>query len=162
MQTPRPSGPSRGADLVELAEALGQPLLPWQQYVADHAHVVTETGRWAHKTAGVLVSRQSGKTHLLRMRILAGLLLWDERLVLATAQSREVALEMFRGVVEMFEDVPWLARQVKRVSRTNGKEELELVGGSRLKIVAPSEGGARGYSADLVIIDEARDRKSVV
>lgn len=160
VETPRPSGPSRGADLVELAEALGQPLLPWQQYVAEHAHVVTETGRWAHKTAGVLVSRQSGKTHLLRMRILAGLLLWDERLVLATAQSREVALEMFRGVVELFEDVPWLSRQVKRVSRTNGKEELELLGGARFKIVAPSEGGARGYSADLVIIDEARQHRT--
>jgi len=160
VQTPRPSGPSRGADLVELAEALGEPLLPWQQYVADAAHVVDENGRWKHRTAGVLISRQNGKTHLLRLRILAGLLLWDERLILATAQSREVALEMFRGVVEMFEDVPWLARQVKRVSRTNGKEELELVGGSRFKIVAPSEGGARGYSADLVIIDEARQHRT--
>jgi len=160
VQTPRPSGPSRGADLVELAEALGQPLLPWQEYVADAAHIVDDNGRWAHKTAGVLISRQNGKTHFLRMRILAGLLLWDERLILATAQSREVALEMFRGVVEMFEDVPWLSRQVKRVSRTNGKEELELLGGARFKIVAPSEGGARGYSADLVIIDEARQHRT--
>jgi phage terminase large subunit-like protein len=160
VQTPRPSGPSRGADLIDLAEALGQPLLPWQQYVADAAHVVDDRGRWKHSTAGVLISRQNGKTHLLRLRIIAGLLLWDERLVLATAQSREVALEMFRGVVEMFEDTPWLARQVKRVSRTNGKEELELLGGARFKIVAPSEGGARGYSADLVIIDEARQHRT--
>jgi phage terminase large subunit-like protein len=160
VSTPRPYGPSRGVDLVDLAVALGEPLLPWQQHVADAAHVVDDRGRWAHSTCGVLVSRQNGKSHLLRLRIIAGMLLWDERLILATAQSREVALETFRLVVETMESVPWLSRQVKRVSRTNGKEELELLGGARFKIVAPSEGGARGYSADLVIIDEARQHRT--
>ena len=160
METPPASGSSRGADLVDLANALGQPLLPWQEHVADRAHVVDARGRWAHKMAGVLVARQSGKSHLLRLRIIAGLLLWGEKLVLSTAQSREVALEGFRLVVETMEDYPWLTRQVKRVSRTNGKEELEVKGGGRFKIVAPTEGGARGYSADLVIVDEARQHRT--
>ena len=136
------------------------PLLPWQAHVADRAHVLDASGRWAHKTVGVLVARQNGKSHLLRLRILAGLLLWGEKLILSTAQSREVALEGFRLVVETMDDHPWLAKQIKRVSRTNGKEELEVKGGGRFKIVAPTEGGARGYSADLVIVDEARQHRT--
>ena len=160
METPRPSGPSRGADLVDLAAAVGQPLLPWQQYVAEAAHVVKPNGKWAHRTCGLLVSRQNGKSNLVRLRVLAGLLLWGEKLVLSTAQSREVALEQFRLVVELCEDVPWLARQVKKVSRTNGKEELLFNNGGRLKVVATTEGASRGFSADLIIVDEVRQHRT--
>ena len=68
------------------------PLMPWQKFVLDDSlkHV---NDQYIHKTVGVLVSRQCGKTHLLRMRILAGLFLFDERLQIATAQNRDVALE---------------------------------------------------------------------
>jgi len=106
------------------------------------------------------VSRQNGKSNLVRLRILAGLLLWGDKLVLSTAQSREVALEQFRLVVELCEDVPWLSKQIKKVSRTNGKEELEFKTGGRLKVVATTEGASRGFSADLVIVDEVRQHRT--
>jgi phage terminase large subunit-like protein len=133
------------------------PLLPWQQHIALNAHRVQDDGSWESRVCGVVVARQSGKTHLLRMRILAGLLLWGERLIVATAQSREVALETFRGVVEVAEGTPEISRQIRRVARTNGKEELELKNGARYRIVAPTPGGARGLTADLAIIDELRE-----
>jgi phage terminase large subunit-like protein len=151
---------SRAEDIIALAEALGMPLLPWQQHVCNNALKVKENGRWQHRTNVVLVARQSGKTHLLRMRILAGLLLWDERLIIATAQSREVALETFRSVVDIAQNTPWIASEIKRVSVTNGKEELELKNGARYKIVAPTAGGPRGLTADLAIIDELREHAS--
>jgi len=157
VETPPPDGPSRGHDLIDLAEVLGQPLLPWQRHVALAAHHVDDDGAWSSRTVSVVVARQSGKTHLLRLRILAGLLLWGERLVVATAQSREVALETFRGVVDLAESTPDVSRLIKRVARTNGKEELELKNGSRYRIVAPTSGGARGLTADCAIIDELRE-----
>lgn len=135
------------------------PLLPWQQHVCKNALAVNPKG-WQHRTNVILVARQSGKTHLLRMRILAGLLLWDEKLIIATAQSREVALETFRSVVEIVQQTPWIATEIKRVSVTNGKEELELKNGARYKIVAPTAGGPRGLTADLCIIDELREHSS--
>jgi phage terminase large subunit-like protein len=135
------------------------PLLPWQSHVAHRAHAVGDDGRWQSRVVAVVVARQSGKTHLLRLRILAGLLLWGERLIVATAQSREVALETFRGVLEIAESHPEVSRLIKRVARTNGKEELELKNGSRYRIVAPTSGGARGLTADLAMIDELREHK---
>ena len=163
-QTPRLEAKSsttrtRAGDLIGLAEALDIPLLPWQKHVAKHALAVNKNG-WKHRTNVVLVARQSGKTHLLRMRILAGLLLWDEKLIIATAQSRDVALETFRSVVELAQNTPWIATEIKRVSVTNGKEELELKNGARYKIVAPTAGGPRGLTADLCIIDELREHST--
>lgn len=158
--TPRPDLPSRGADVVELAEAIGEPLLPWQATVMDRAHVVQPDGTWAHSTVAVVVARQSGKTHAARMRVLAGLFLWGERLWLGTAQSREVALETFRAVVETVQRVPWLADEVASVRFTNGQEELRLKSGARYKIVAPTPGAARGLSVDGLLLDEARELRN--
>jgi phage terminase large subunit-like protein len=49
---------------------------------------------------------------------------------------------------------------VRRIVRSYGREELELTNGCRYKIVAPTPGGARGLTANLVIIDELREHKT--
>jgi phage terminase large subunit-like protein len=164
IQTPRLETPHNdpagvGVQVTQLAEELGVPLLPWQAHVIERA-CSGAPGAWDHTTVGLVVSRQQGKSHLLRMRILAGLLLWDERLIVATAQSREVALETFRGVVEMLEGHPKFVGQIKSVLRSYGREELLLRNGCRYRLVAPTAGGARGFTANLAIIDELREHKT--
>ena len=156
IQTPELDLESRGHQVADLAKQIGVPLLPWQEHVITQAAKVRPNGKWAHKTNGVLVARQNGKTHLLRMRILAGLFLWDEKLIIATAQNRDIALETFRLVADTIEDNGFLADQVKFIRKANGQEEITTKSGNRYKIVAPNS-GARGMSADLVIIDEARE-----
>jgi phage terminase large subunit-like protein len=158
LQTPWSDRDGVGQQLVDLAADLGVPLLPWQANVAMRAHAGAP-GDWDHRVVGVTVARQNGKSHLLRMRILAGLLLWDERLIVATAQSREVALETFRGVVDLLESSPKYVAQVKSVIRSYGREELTLRNGNRYRLVAPTAGGARGFSANLAIIDELREHR---
>jgi phage terminase large subunit-like protein len=148
-----------GQQLVDLADDFGVPLLPWQALIAEKAHAGAP-GDWDHRVVGVTVARQNGKSHLLRMRILAGLLLWDERLIVATAQSREVALETFRGVVELLEQHPKHVMAIKGVTRSYGREELVMRNGCRYRLVAPTAGGARGFSAHLAIIDELREHKT--
>jgi phage terminase large subunit-like protein len=148
-----------GQQLIDLAAEFGVPLLPWQALIAERAHAGAP-GAWEHRTVGVTVARQNGKSHLLRMRILAGLLLWDERLIVATAQSREVALETFRGVVYLLESHPKFVAQIKTVTRSYGREELVMRNGCRYRLVAPTAGGARGFSANLAIIDELREHKT--
>ena len=148
-----------GQQLIDLAAEFGVPLLPWQALIAERAHAGAP-GAWEHRTVGVTVARQNGKSHLLRMRILAGLLLWDERLIVATAQSREVALETFRGVVDLLESHPKYVAQIKSVTRSYGREELVMRNGCRYRLVAPTAGGARGFSAHLAIIDELREHKT--
>jgi len=151
--------PSKGLEVRQFAEAIGMPLMPWQEYVINEASK-HNNNQWRARTVGVLVARQNGKTHLLRMRILAGLFLWDEKLQIATAQNRDIALETFRSVVENIDAFPWLAKKVKQVVRANGREEILLKNGNRYKIIAPSPGAARGLTATTVYLDEARQHKT--
>jgi phage terminase large subunit-like protein len=159
LESPASDLPGVGQQLVDLAAEFGVPLLPWQVLIAERAHAGAP-GAWEHRTVGVTVARQNGKSHLLRMRILAGLLLWDERLIVATAQSREVALETFRGVVGLLESHPKYVMQIKSVTRSYGREELVMRNGCRYRLVAPTAGGARGFSASLAVIDELREHKT--
>jgi phage terminase large subunit-like protein len=151
--------PSRGHEVAEFAKAIGMPLMPWQEYAIEEACRVKDD-KWASKTVGVLVARQNGKTHLLRMRILAGLFLWNERLQVATAQNRDIALETFRAVVDLIDGFSWLRKEVKSITRANGREEILLKNGCRYKVLAPTPGSARGLSVDTVYLDEVRQHKT--
>jgi phage terminase large subunit-like protein len=156
IQTPELDLPSRGHEVIELAKQIGVPLLPWQEHVILQASKVRPNGKPAHKSCCTVIARQNGKSHLLRMRILAGLFLWNDKLIIATAQNRDIALETFRLVADTIENNQFLIDQIKHIRKANGQEEIVTKTGNRYKIVAPNS-GARGMSADLVVIDEARE-----
>ena len=142
--------------MIDLADALGLPLLPWQEYAITNACRM-RGNKWAANTVGVLVARQSGKTHLSRMRIITGLFVWGERSIIAMSQNRALSLDTFRKVVEVVDGTPWLRQEVKRISKTNGQEMLELKNGAQYAIVAANRDGPRGRTADLLYVDELRE-----
>lgn len=136
------------------------PLLPWQEYAINELCRVKENGNWAAPTGVVLVARQSGKTHLMRMRMLAGLYLWDEKLQVNMAQNRDIALETFRALIEIIDSFSWLRKEVKSITRANGREEIAMKNGCRLKVLAPTAGSSRGLSVATCYIDEIRQMKT--
>ena len=158
VETPNPKAPSMASEVEAFAEAIGFPLLPWQSHLFEHALKVDKRGKWRHTEVSAVVSRQQGKTHAQRMRILAGLYLFGEKEIAATAQDRQLARDTFRQVVEVIEKTPELQREVKTIRWANGQEELVLKTGQRYRIVAPTPSAARGYSNDLVLIDEVREQ----
>lgn len=160
IETPNPKGATLGDQVGAFADAIGLPLLPWQQHLFDHALKLHggRRGKWRHTEVAAVVSRQQGKTHAQRMRVLAGLFLFGEREIAGTAQDRQLARDTFRQVVEVVEGTPELSREVKTVRWANGQEELVLKTGQRYRIVAPTASAARGYSNDLVLIDEVREQ----
>jgi len=136
------------------------PLLEWQKYFLNEALKVDDQNNFVYRQALLIVARQNGKTHLLRMRILAGLYLFDEELQVATAQNRDLSLETFRKVIDVIDNFDWLRKKVKHITRANGREEIQLKNGCRYKIIAPNSSGARGLSADVTYIDEIRQHKT--
>lgn len=161
LQTTPIASQTKGHEVVEFAKQIGMPLLPWQENVILETSKIKEDGSFQHKTNLIIAARQNGKTHLLRMRILAGLYLWDEKLQVATAQNRDLSLETFRQVIEVVDNFDWLRRKVKHITRANGREEIEIKGsGCRYKIIAPTAGAARGLSSDTVYLDEVRQHKT--
>lgn len=142
-------------EVSELADAVGMPLMEWQKYVLHHGLMVRDDGKLARRTNGVLVARQNGKSHLMRMLLLWSLFV-DDQTWLSMAQNRALALEQFEQAVAIVESFDWLRRRVRKLSKTNGKEFIELDTGAKWSVVAATKDGARGYTGNLWI-DELRD-----
>jgi phage terminase large subunit-like protein len=157
IQTPPLKGASRIAEVVDLAKKIGMPLLPWQEYVLEDMLKVDTQGNFQRKSNLLLCARQVGKTHLARMRILAGLFLFKERNIIAMSSNRNMALDTFRQVANTIEDNDFLKAQVRQIRYANGQESITLLDGARYEIVAATRDGSRGKTADFLYIDELRE-----
>jgi hypothetical protein len=159
--TPPVGRRGRGLEAITFAtEILGIDLMPWQRYVLDRACRTAAGGRWAIRTLLVIVARQNGKSFLTAVRILAGMWLWGERLIIGASQSRDVSIDAWRITIEIAENAEL---PITKVLRTTGREELQITRPDglvcRYKVVSSTPGGARGLSADLVVLDELREAK---
>jgi len=149
---------SKGYEIRDLANQLGEPLMPWQELVVNESMKLKDDGRWAFPQVGVLVARQQGKSHLMRLRILWGLVS-GEKLQILSAHKLAVSLEHFNQVVDTIEQHEFLSSQLKRIRRTNGQEEIQFLNGARFKVVANNAAG-RGYAgAETIYLDELREHK---
>jgi hypothetical protein len=146
---------SAGAEAVELAASAGLILDDWQQHILHVALGERENGKWAAFEVGLIVGRQNGKGAILEARELAGLFLFGEQLILHSAHEFKTAAEAFRRVLSLVQNTPDLEKLVKQVRTSHGDEGIELRSGARLRFVARSTGSGRGFSGDVVILDEA-------
>jgi hypothetical protein len=146
---------SAGTEAIELARMAGLVLDDWQQHVLEVALGERADGKWSAFEVGMIVGRQNGKGAVLEARELAGLFLFGEQLILHSAHEFKTAQEAFRRVLALIQNTPDLDKLVARVRTSHGEEGVELKSGARLRFVARSTGSGRGFSGDLVILDEA-------
>jgi hypothetical protein len=146
---------SKGEDAVDLAGLAGLVLDDWQQDILEDALAVRADEKWAAFETGLIVPRQNGKGAVLEALELHALFREpDCRLILHSAHEFKTAKEAFRRIVGLIDSNPKLKSRAT-VRYTTGEEGVELDDGSRLKFVARSSGSGRGFSGDLVILDEA-------
>jgi hypothetical protein len=149
------SATSAGTETAELAASAGLILDDWQRHILDIALGERPDGKWSAFEVGLIVGRQNGKGAVLEARELAGLFLFGEQLILHSAHEFKTAQEAFRRVLALVQNTPDLDRRVARVRTSHGEEGIELRSGARLRFVARSTGSGRGFSGDVVILDEA-------
>src|SRR4029079_8353389 len=140
-------------DAAELARLAGLPLDPWQD------EIITESSRstsdtWAAFEVVAMVPRQNGKSYLVPARALAGARLYGERLILYSAHEYRTAQETWRLMRDVCE-TDAIAKHVKRVRVTAGREQIEFHNGARFKMIARTRTSGRGFSPDCLIMDEA-------
>lgn len=140
-----------------LAASAGLLLDPWQEYVLDQGLGRRDDGMWAAFEVALIVSRQNGKGSILEALELAALFLDDfgANLVLHSAHEFKTASEAFLRIRSLVEGNPVFERRVERIRTGAGSEAIEMKNGKRLRFIARSKGSGRGFSADLVILDEA-------
>ena len=163
LHSPWLKGESKGAQVAQLAERIGQPLLEWQKLILDDMLTMDKQGMFIRKTSLLLIARQSGKSHLARMRCLAGLFMFGEKDILIMSSNRGMAMKSFNIMADIIERNDWMRAQLKDgdpkkgIRRTNGDERIILASGAQLEVRAATSDGARGMTADFLWIDELRE-----
>lgn len=143
-------------DVSDLCSAFGLTLDEWQEDVLRAALGERSDGRWAARQVGCSTPRQNGKTMLIVARVLSGLLLFDEQLIIVSAHRQDTARETFFRLVQIIDDNPALAERVDFIARSEMREFIRLKSGQEVRFKARSAGSGRGFSSDCLLLDEAQ------
>jgi phage terminase large subunit-like protein len=148
---------SEGDRVADLAARAGLHLDDWERWVLDQGLGRAADGKWAAFETALIVARQNGKGAILEALELAALYLdnFGVDLILHSAHEFKTASEAFRRIQARIENHPQFSRRVRQVYLQRGAESIEMRNGKRLRFIARSSGSGRGFSADLVILDEA-------
>jgi phage terminase large subunit-like protein len=157
LHSPYLKGKSLIGDVEDLCKIVGMPLLPWQKFVLTDMLRIDSKGKFIRRTCLALGARQNGKTHMVRMLILAHLIKWDSRNILIMSSNRSMALDTFRQIAYLLESNDHLKGFVKQIRYANGTESIEMIDGTRLDVVAATRDGSRGRTEDFLYIDELRE-----
>jgi hypothetical protein len=146
-----------GGQVAEVSQALGFPLMPWQQMVADIAlEINPTTGLLQYRTIVLTVPRQSGKTQLVLALVMhRALMMGQKQRITYTAQSRNDARKKWEDDWLPTLEGSIFASQF-RTRKTNGNEALIFRNtGSMQDLLATTKKSGHGKSLDLAIADEA-------
>lgn len=158
--TPRsPERRTLGPALAAAAASLGQPLMPWQQQVADVGLELLDDGTPAYREITFTVPRQNGKTTLVLGWEINRAVLWADLL----SEPQRIAYTAQTGAdarAKLLDDqFPVLEPHKKRLAikafrRANGSESIDWLNGSKLIILASTEDAGHGKTLDLGVQDE--------
>lgn len=153
---------SYGYAVVDFArDVLHQPLDPWQEWLVIRMGELLPDGRPRFRQVLILVARQNGKTHLLKVLALFWVFIEQWPLTLGTSTNLDYAREAWEKAVELAEDTPALAACIARngVRKANGEQQLTSTDRCRYKIAASNRRGGRSLSIDRLIADELREQQ---
>jgi hypothetical protein len=135
-------------------------LFPWQKWLLVHMLELGDDGNFRFRKVVVLVARQNGKSTLSKVLALWFIIVWGWPLVLGTAQDLETAEEIWEGAVSLVEEDRELRKMLRGVRRVNGQKSLVLKSGKRYKVKAANRRAGRGFSGNLIMLDELREHQS--
>lgn len=135
----------------------------WQRFVLDD-WLGRRRDSWGALTCGLAVPRQNGKNALLEVRELFGMVGLGEK-ILHTAHEVKTAQKHFRRLKYFFGQraddpgakFPELNALVEQVRSVNGQEAIFLKNGGSIELVARSKNSGRGFTVDVLVMDEAQE-----
>jgi len=158
VHSPLLKGKSRAIEVFEMIERLKMDkLMPYQEFVLKDMMAVDKKNNYRRKTSLLLISRQNGKSHLGRVRVIWGMFYGDEKKVIIMSANRATSLMLFREIAWIIESTPELKAMTKAIRYANGGERIELFNGSTLDVISDNSSSPRGRTADFLWIDEIRE-----
>lgn len=146
-------------DAAFLASSYGLTPDPWQMVVLEAWLARRSDGKYAASRCGLSVPRQNGKNGTIEVRELYGMVALGEKF-LHSAHEVKTARKAFLRLASFFENprkFPELAAMVADIRKTNGQEAIILTNGGSVEFVARSRGSGRGFTVDVLVLDEAQE-----
>lgn len=155
---------SFGPEAIGLAASYGLVADPWQELIINDWLSFRADMKWCCSRCGASVPRQNGKNGVIEIRELFGMVGLGER-ILHTAHEVKTARKAFKRLKHFFGDqvrdanakFPELNAMVTELRSTNGQEAIVLNNGGSIEFVSRSKGSARGFTVDIVVMDEAQE-----
>lgn len=146
---------SIGDKAIRFLDLIGFELDDWQQFVLREMLGQRDDGKFSAKEVCLLAPRQNGKTACIEAREIVGLFLLGEKLITHTAQLFPSARESYFRTKALLRANPELWGMIHpRSGNDNMGFELRETG-ARLLYMARSGDAGRGFSGDVVVLDEA-------
>lgn len=156
-----PYDDSLGPEAIALAQTAGLWLDPPQQESLTNWCALEERGaKWQHFECAEIESRQNGKGAIGEARVLAGFLLFGEKLIMWSAHEYKTAIELFLRIKQLIKNLVEAGEvdeaDIKVIHGNNpGRGFERLSTGQRVMFIARSKDSGRGFSGDTNVIDEA-------
>ncbi len=134
------------------AANVGISFIPWQRTVGRYLYALGQGERWLFQEVAAIVSRQNGKSEIVKPHIIERLA--RGRHILHAAQTRELPRRLFFTFIVPYVQAHYPDATIKRAT---GQEYIELSNGGMYIITAATGPGPRGLTIDDLIIDELRE-----
>lgn len=161
---------SSGPDAVDFMRLTGSEPDDWQDWALEQALAERDDGRFIPLEVCLIVPRQNGKNYVLEARMLAGIFVFSEKEIIYSAQALRTARKAHRSLVQLIRRNPFLLRRVlgyregqspkadiKGIKSSGIELSIEFSNGAKIEFVTRTKDTVRGFTGDLVIIDEAYD-----
>lgn len=155
IRTRRPGRRSFGTQAFNLAKKAGLTLLPYQRRALVDLMAVDDDGLWLHFESALNMARQNGKGAILEALELWHLFAGGTRLSIHSAHEFKTSELHFQRLEGLIRNAPFLADRVAAIKHSHGQEGIYLRDGSSLRFYTRTRSGTRGFSAGLVVMDEA-------
>jgi hypothetical protein len=141
-------------------EILGLTLYPWQIWFLNHALELDDSGTtYRFRIVITMVARQNGKTTVENVLALWHMYYLESGLVIGTAQSLDRSEEAWKDCLALAELQDDLNEMIEE--RNFGHPKFfNLDNGCEYRVSAASRRGGRGFSGDLILLDELREHHS--
>lgn len=143
-------------EAVEIGALAGVLLDPWQRMILDAALSERADGTWAAKSVDVLASRQNGKNAALEVYELFVAVVLGMH-VLHTAHQFKTTKKSHKRILQLLKQHPDLhsALTADYASPASGYS-LEFKSKGSIEFVARSGSSGRGFTDDVLVLDEAQ------
>jgi hypothetical protein len=141
-------------------DVLKQPLTPWQEWAVIHLGELLEDGRPRFRKILILVARQNGKTHLLKVLAAFWMTVARVEQILGLSTTATAAREAWNKTRELIESNSILMPFLAHVRTANDDPHMRTAEGSIYRTKAANREASRGLTVDRIIFDELREQKS--